>query len=187
MLDLLENIIRSFGENGKGLPLGNQTSQLFANIYLNELDQLVKRDFREYEYIRYMDDFVIIHQNKNHLHMRRRAIEKWLKENLKLELNNKTAVFKVARTKGRALDFLGYRILPNNRRLRKGAIKALTRKMNLLHSQYSSGTIGFTEIKQALASHIGHANHADSHALLTRIFNKPFRREINHAEDLHCI
>lgn len=187
MMRLLTQIIISFGNNGKGLPLGNLTSQLFANIYLNHLDQLIKRVHREVNYMRYMDDFIIVHYDKNHLHKLRRETTIFLRANLGLELNRKTAVFPVANKRGRPVDFLGYRITANKKLLRKSAIKALRRKLRLMHKRYSSGEIGFSEIKIGLASHIGHANHADSSALLHNIFNKPFKREINSEQDLYCI
>lgn len=187
MTGLLEDIVRSFGSNNKGLPLGNLTSQLFANIYLNELDQLIKRDFGEKYYIRYMDDFIIFHHDKLHLQQLRIKIEAWLAQNLQLKLNAKTSMFPVSSSKGRPVDFLGYRILKNSRRLRPAAIKSLRKKMRKLHIAYAAGNIGFPEIKQGLASHLAHANHSNSHALLAAIFDEPFKREINSAKDLYNI
>lgn len=187
MIRLLSQIITGFGCKGKGLPLGNLTSQLFANIYLNQLDQLVKRTFREANYVRYMDDFLVIHHRKRHLHEMRRAISEWLDTELNLKLNNKTAVFPVSNKAGRPVDFLGYRITSNKRLLRRSAVRALARKMSVMRKKYANGEIGFKEIRAGLASHTGHASHADSRAVMQKIFNKPFRREINTAKDLRRI
>src|SRR5690606_12018337 len=81
-LALLDSIIDSSAEPGHlrpvGLPIGNLTSQLFANIYLHELDEFVKHGLREPHYIRYMDDFCVVHHDKTHLHRVRAQIEQFL-------------------------------------------------------------------------------------------------------------
>src|SRR5699024_10452476 len=112
-----------------GLPIGNLISQLWANVYLHELDKFAKQTLRARRYIRYMDDFVIVHPDKAQLHHWHRQITAWLSASLKLELNRKTQVFPVARRHGRALDFLGYRMWAHRRRLRPDAIKRMHRRM----------------------------------------------------------
>lgn len=72
----------------KGLPIGNYSSQFFANLYLNELDQFVKRDLRCKYYIRYVDDFIILEKNSDKLKMLRNEVDKFLKQKLFLNLNN---------------------------------------------------------------------------------------------------
>lgn len=178
MLDLLSEIIGSFRADGCGLPLGNLTSQLFANIYLHALDSYLKHELAVEYYVRYMDDFVIFHHDKQHLHQLRKNIEDWLSENLHLELNAKTAVFPISSQQGRPLDFLGYRILPNRRLLRRNAIKKITKKLGRLHKAYAGGEIEFRDVKLQLASHMAHAKHADTGRLLRRILAKPFVKSI---------
>jgi retron-type reverse transcriptase len=79
----------------RGQPIGNLTSQLFANVYLNHLDQFVKHDLREKYYIRYMDDFLIIHPSKQHLQAVKTRLEKFAREQLTLDLHpRKTNVHK---------------------------------------------------------------------------------------------
>ena len=73
--------------NRKGMPLGNLTSQFFANVYLNELDQFVKHKLKTKYYIRYVDDFVILHSSKEQLENWKKEIEIFLNEKLKLELH----------------------------------------------------------------------------------------------------
>lgn len=185
MLGLLFEIIDSYeGVDGRGIPLGNLTSQIFANIYLNELDQFVKSELREHLYIRYMDDFVIFHHDKSHLQMLRVTIEQWLFESLSLQTNDKTCIFPVRSSKGRALDFLGYRITANTKKLRKRAIKQLKKKVNRLHKQYSACEIDFKQVRHSLSSHIAHASHADASGILNCIFKKRFTRTIDRADQL---
>ncbi|MDY0349066.1 MAG: reverse transcriptase/maturase family protein, partial [Tenuifilaceae bacterium] len=101
-----------------GLPIGNLTSQLWANIYLHELDIFVKQNLGIKRYVRYMDDFVIVHHDKVFLQDLLEIIAHWLWDVLRLKLNNKTQIFPVSIQHGRALDFLGYRMWTTHRRLR---------------------------------------------------------------------
>lgn len=155
-----------------GLPIGNLTSQLWANIYLHELDMFVKQHIGIHRYIRYMDDFLIIHHDKSYLHSLRRIIEAWLMENLSLRLNNKTQVFPVGINKGRALDFLGYRMWTTHRRLRKDSVKRMQKRLNKLQRQYKDGLISLTDIKNRINSWLAHANHADSYKVISKLLNQ---------------
>ncbi len=161
---LLNQIIDSV-PGPAGIPIGNLTSQLFANIYLHALDEFVKYELREIDYIRYMDDFIIIHHNKNHLREIRPQVECFLDRELKLALNDKTQVFPVARHHGRALDFLGYKIWPTHRRLRKGSVCRMRRKIALA----KKGLFAEASLKRSLASWTGHASHADTYTLQNKI------------------
>lgn len=92
---------------GKGMPLGNLTSQFFANVYLNELDQFVKHNLKAKYYIRYVDDFVILHQSKKQLEIWEKEIDNFLKNELKIELHpDKCKIYSLAN----GTQFLGYRI-----------------------------------------------------------------------------
>lgn len=161
---------------GVGIPLGNLTSQIFANIYLNELDRFAKHALKAKNFIRYMDDFVIIHHDKNKLHQWRRDIELFLHQQLRLKTNSKTQVFPISKSNGRALDFLGYRIYANHRLLRKSTVKRIKTKLKKMHYQYECSEIGFREVAQAVQSWLGHAKHADSYGLKIHLFKKPFKR-----------
>ncbi|MFA5987883.1 MAG: reverse transcriptase/maturase family protein, partial [Candidatus Paceibacterota bacterium] len=112
---LLEEIINSFNSKysnlfyQKGLPIGNLTSQLFANIYLNKLDQFVKHELKIKHYIRYTDDFVIISRDKLYLENLIEPIRSFLLDELALELHpNKIFIRKFHQ----GIDFLGYIVLP---------------------------------------------------------------------------
>ncbi len=176
-LSLLDGIIVST-PGPTGIPIGNLTSQLFANIYLHELDEYVKYDLREHFYVRYMDDFVIIHHDKQHLQRLRVAIESFLWDRLRLRTNAKTQVFPVGLVRGRALDFLGYRIWPTHRKLRKGSIKRMRHRLRRLQALYAAGRIGFAQIGPRIVSWFGHAKHADSYNLRSKVLGDAvFRRD----------
>lgn len=105
LLWLLQEIIYS-NEGEKGLPIGNYTSQMFANIYLNEVDQYIKHELHCKYYYRYMDDSVALLQTKEDAKEILTKIQTFLKEKLQLELNNKTQIFKSKQ----GVNFCGYKI-----------------------------------------------------------------------------
>lgn len=107
-IKLLEEVIQSFhteNTRGKGLPLGNLTSQLFVNIYMNEFDQFVKRELKAKYYIRYADDFVILNEDKKYLQNLLLKIADFLKNKLNLSLNCKKVSIE---TLASGVDFLGW-------------------------------------------------------------------------------
>ena len=109
-----------------GMPLGNQTSQTFANIYLNELDQYVKHVLKVKFYIRYVDDFVILHEDKDVLEAYKAQIESFLAQRLKLRLHpNKCKIIKLER----GVTFLGFRIFRYHRLPRKGNLWSMKTKV----------------------------------------------------------
>ncbi len=122
----------------KGIPIGNLTSQLFANVYLHELDVFVKHDLKERYYVRYMDDFVVFRNDKKQLHQIRKSISVFLETKLMLRLNGKTQVFPVKR---RGVDFLGYRSWPTHRLLRKPSRVRIERKLRAFEVGYKKGSV----------------------------------------------
>ena len=120
---LIEKIIKSFPQ---GLPLGNVTSQLFANIYLNELDQFIKHKLKEKRYIRYCDDFVILGDDPLYLLKLSEEINSFLADNLKLSLHPDKIIIRQYR---QGIDFLGYVVLPYHRVLRTRTKKRLLRRV----------------------------------------------------------
>lgn len=176
--DLLFYIIDSSPADapGVGIPLGNLTSQIFANIYLNELDRFVKITLQAENYARYMDDVVIISNDKAQLHAWREQIELFLMDELKLKTNSKTQVFPIAKNNGRALDFLGYRIYQSHRLLRKSSVKRIKSKLKKFHKEYREGTVGEKEITQSITSWIAHAKHADTFGLRSQLLKSAFKK-----------
>lgn len=123
MLQLCTVIIESNeGETdtpGKGIPIGNVTSQLFANVYLNELDQFVKHSLRFRRYVRYMDDFILLSADKAELHEARQKIEAFLSKELLLTLHPKKVQVIPVRS---GVEYLGYRIFPQYRKLKRATV-----------------------------------------------------------------
>src|SRR5699024_6122744 len=152
-----------------GLPIGNLTSQLWANVYLHELDKLAKRRLGIKRYIRYMDDFVVIHHDRAYLHGLRLMIEDWLQQTLKLRLNNKTQVFPVSLHHGRALDFLGYRIWPTHRRLRNDSVKRMAKVLRQMQRAYSAGRVDREDVYQRIQSWLAHASYADTYRIRSKL------------------
>jgi retron-type reverse transcriptase len=161
---------------GVGIPLGNLTSQIFANIYLNELDRFAKHTLNVKNYVRYMDDFIIIYQDKRQVHEWRKQIEQFLNFNLRLKTNSKTQVFPISTANGRSLDFLGYRIYSGHRLLRKSSVKRIKTKLKKFHTDYYNGETNISEINQSIQSWIGHAKHANTFKLRSTLFNQAFKR-----------
>lgn len=180
-LALIDQILESANQihptPGVGLPIGNLVSQLSANIYLHELDEFVKHELRERHYIRYMDDFVIAHHDKAHLHAARDRIDRFLAERLRLRTNAKTQVYPVGILRGRALDYLGYQIWPTHRRMRRGSIVRITRTMRRLQRLYSRHQVGLDRVRASVVSWLAHAAHASTHGLCRRLLAAfPFTR-----------
>ncbi len=108
------------------MPLGNLTSQFFANVYLNELDQFVKHKLNAKHYIRYVDDFIILHKSKEQLESWFAEIAIFLKEKLKLELHpDKSKIINLSK----GIDFVGFRNFYNYKLLRKRNITNMERKI----------------------------------------------------------
>ncbi|MBU4308654.1 MAG: reverse transcriptase/maturase family protein [Nanoarchaeota archaeon] len=119
----------------KGMPLGNLTSQFFANIYLNELDQFVKHKMKVKFYVRYVDDFIIFSKSEKQLKVWKKETEIFLREKLKLELHpDKSRIINLSR----GVDFVGFRIFYHYKLLRKRNIKNMQRKINLFEDKESS-------------------------------------------------
>ncbi len=157
ILRLLGIIIESFnteGKNGVGLPLGNLTSQLLVNVYMNEFDQFVKHALKVKNYIRYADDFIFISSEKRELKLLLVRINSFLGEELKLSLHPNKVFIKTI-TSG--VDFLGWVHFPNHRVLRtatkKRMFKRLSKNANL----------------ESIASYRGMLSHGNTYLLQKQI------------------
>lgn len=117
-------------DDSKGIPLGNLTSQFFANVYLNELDQFAKHKLKSKYYIRYVDDFILLHSSKEQLREWKKEIIIFLNEKLKLELHpDKSKIINLSR----GIDFVGFRNFYYYRLLRKRNIMNIQRKIDDFH------------------------------------------------------
>jgi RNA-directed DNA polymerase len=166
---LIEKIIRSFAvRKNKGIPLGNLTSQLFSNIYLNELDQFVKRELRERHYIRYADDFAIVGENPAHLENIAGLIEKFLKEKLDLEIHPQKIIIKKW---SQGIDFLGYVALPHYTTLRTKTKRRIFKKIKLNEEKLKQGFIIKESFDQSLQSYYGILTHCSGYKLKLKLIN----------------
>ena len=123
LLNLLQKIIQSFPT---GLPLGNLTSQLLASVYLNELDQFIKQDLKAKFYIRYADDFVLLHHDRNELLVWLPKVQTFLQTHLKLNLHPNKVFIK---TLASGVDFLGWIHFPDHRVLRTVTKKRMLKRL----------------------------------------------------------
>ncbi len=164
ILGLLSEVLNSFNSEvgeGKGIPLGNLTSQVFANIYMNELDQFIKHKLRVKYYLRYADDFVLLGSSKKELENRILPISKFLEEELKLELHPNKIIFRKLEW---GIDFLGYVILPHYILPRTKTKKRVFEKLKI--------KINDENFNQSLQSYLGYFSHAKSFKLTQKLKNQ---------------
>lgn len=139
----VEKLVREQPNNTcKGLTLGNQSSQWFALLYLNGIDRLIKEKLRVKGYVRYMDDMILIHRDKEFLRRCKKEIESYCTNNLKLSLNDKTQIGKASL----GIDFLGYRhvLTPSGkviRKLRKSSKIRMKKHLRTLQKLVSKGLV----------------------------------------------
>jgi len=157
---LLKKIIKSFPT---GLPLGNITSQLFANIYLNELDKFIKHKLKIKYYIRYCDDFIILSHDKLFLQNLIPVIDIFLENNLKLSLHpNKIIIGKYHK----GIDFLGYVSSPFYRTLRTKTKKRIFRNLSHKRIFLQKGIIAKENLYQTIQAYLGVLKHCNSYKII---------------------
>ncbi len=162
-----EKILNDGGS--RGIPIGNFTSQYFANIYLNELDHYVKEKLRVKYYIRYMDDFVMLVPTKDDAKRLLGLVSEFLWNNLELELNAKSRYF----SNKCGIDFCGYRIYETHILLRKRFKKKVKKKFKIWQHLIEEDKFLHTKFWLSVNSFKGHASHANSYN-----FVKKFDRDI---------
>ena len=165
LLWLTNVILFSNGEN-KGLPIGNYTSQCFANIYLNELDQYAKCQLKIKYWFRYMDDAVAIVETKQDAIKKLAIIKEFLKQKLGLELNKKTQIFKSKQ----GVNFCGYKINEYRLKIRDKGKRKLKKKVKKLKYKIRIGEITSKEAKKYLAGHLGYIKIANTKNLENKLF-----------------
>ena len=152
----------------RGMPIGNLTSQMFANIYLNELDQFCKHILHIRYYIRYMDDIIILWPDKEELHGIRDEIERFLKESLHLELNKKTCI----RPAHLPVTFVGAQITAKRIRMRKSTRFRMFRRMKFIRRMFEAGRITFEKVNNTMQSYFGLIEHFTAGNLLRKIIDE---------------
>jgi RNA-directed DNA polymerase len=162
-LSLLEKIINSFDTKDNvnvGIPLGNLTSQLLVNIYMNEFDQFVKRKLKAKYYIRYADDFIIFHEDKLYLEELIPKLSEFLETELKLSLHPKKVFIK---TLASGVDFLGWINFTHYRIPRTSTKRRMLKRLQE------------NESKETLASCLGLLGHGNTHKLIQKIRSRSLR------------
>jgi retron-type reverse transcriptase len=164
-LKLIKHIIDSSTSN-PGLPIGNLFSQLAANIYLNVLDQFIKHELRNRFYLRYMDNFIIIHHDKKYLQNVKNKIEAFLDNRLHLQFNHKLTLIDKA---ANGIEFVGYIVYVDHVKIKKASIKRMKKRLRVLQVMYREGRISLPEIRQRIQSWLGHCCHADAKKITEKI------------------
>jgi RNA-directed DNA polymerase len=150
----------------RGLPIGNLTSQFWANVYLHELDMFVKHQLRCPAYLRYMDDVALFADDKAQLHEWKAAMQDFVTGHLRLLLHpSKSVVFPVRV----GIDFCGFRIYPTHRRLRRSSVRRFVHRFRRQREAYRRGAITLQEMTTSVQSWIAHAAHGDTWRLRRRL------------------
>lgn len=153
-------------ERRRGLPIGNLTSQFFANIYLNGLDHFVKEQLRATKYLRYVDDFALFADDRNFLADARLAIEDYL-AGLRLKIHPiKSQLFETYI----GANFVGFRVFLDYIRVRRDNLRRARYRLRRLQKGYTSGCVSFQQLNQSMQSWIAHLKHGDTWRLRQDIF-----------------
>lgn len=149
VLDLFDRILASYETApGRGLPIGNLTSQHFANFYLAPLDRFVKERLQRRCYVRYMDDFVVWGETAAELREVLRQVEDFLTAELKLELKSNVMLNRTER----GMDFLGYRIFPDDLRLARRSKRRFASKFRAYEREHEEGVWTELELQQRMTA-----------------------------------
>ena len=174
-------------EAGVGMPIGNLTSQMFANLYLNEADQYTKHALKAKKYIRYMDDMVIVSNDKAYLRDCWQAMDDFLASHLKLQLNRKSTILKASS----GIDFCGHRVWRDHIKLRKKATLKMKHRLRWLKRAYARGEVDVQTVTASLTSYLGLLSHCDSYELRKSILKDlvlvRHREEVRgYEESIYC-
>jgi retron-type reverse transcriptase len=165
VMGIIESVVTSFhtdGNPGKGMPIGNITSQIFTNIYLNELDHFVKHELRVRFYGRFSDDFVLVSSRRSDILECRARIAEFLSARLRLSLHpHKVSL----RPFHQGIDFLGYVLLPHHRHVRSSTRRRMLRRLESKAFGTFSGEAPGQALAQSLASYLGMLGHANTFEL----------------------
>lgn len=166
---LLDMIIDSSPEGDVGIPLGNVTSQDFANIYLNEVDQYVKRFLGVKWYVRYMDDMIAVVPTREEAKELKNKIVLFLRERLNLSENpKKSQIFPLKN----GVNAYGFKIRTTHRLVRDQSKRAMKRRIKAMDRKLKARIIRKQDVQQAVNSWLGHARHSNSYNLAKKIFGK---------------
>ncbi|MBF0263273.1 MAG: group II intron reverse transcriptase domain-containing protein [Magnetococcales bacterium] len=170
VLDLLARIIThpvSGHASGKGIPIGNLTSQHFANLYLGKMDHFLKEHLRVSGYLRYMDDFLCLGPNLSFLHGVHHEVRSFLATHLALNLKEEITLLSPV---NEGIPFLGFRIYPETIRLQRRGLSRFRRNTQARESAFRQGIINEQLLSRSVGSMIGYMVHADTLAMRRQWF-----------------
>lgn len=184
VMRLIKIILANYNtkEKGKGMPLGNLTSQFFANVYLNELDQFVKHKLKAKYYLRYVDDFVILNRSREQLEIYKEKINRFLRKTLGLQLHpEKSKIVPL----DNGTTFLGLRIFAYHKMLRKRNLRKFARKCAQLYMEYVRGLISYDKVYDFFEGWFAWSKHANTYRFrrsISKSFEEKFKHEISTKE-----
>lgn len=164
---LIDTIIDGGGDGETGIPIGSLTSQLFANIYLDVFDHYVTDELGHGQYIRYMDDFLLFHNDKKELKNIRDVIEEYLFKKLQLRLNHRTQVFPLSH----GVDFCGYRTFRTHTLPRKRNVKRAKSRLKKLADKVNNGDEKLATMRSVVMSFLGYMKHCKGHETTRSVLN----------------
>lgn len=153
----------------QGLPIGNLTSQLFANVYMNELDQFIKHQLRVRHYARYTDDFVVVSTDEEYLKNLIDPIQTFLHNKLRLKIHPKKISICPCH---RGIDYLGHIAFPHYRLLRNKTKRRIFRKLKERIIAHRNGIISEDSLSQSLQSYLGVLSHINAYRLTQDLKNQ---------------
>lgn len=151
-----------------GIPIGNYTSQFFANIYLNELDQYVKRILKIKYYVRYMDDFILLAKTKKDCVYLKKNISNFLEQTLHLKLNEKSKYY----PHKMGVNFCGYRIFTTHLLLRNNSKKKIKNNVRIWNKKYRQNKLNISQTLQSIHAWLGHSSHCNSYHLQKKMLQQ---------------
>ncbi len=159
---------------GRGLPIGNLSSQFFANVYLDALDQFVKHRLKAPRYLRYVDDFILVHESREQLVAWKAEIEGFLRDTLRLELKADVKLKPLAS----GVDFLGYHAFSTHTLIRRRVVGHAVEKLSAWGRRHVRGQVAHATpeqhrlVRSVLASYLGHFSHGNARRLTERLYHR---------------
>ena len=150
-----------------GIPIGNYTSQFFANIYLNELDKYIKEELKVKYYVRYMDDFICLLESKEECKIVKEKISIYLKEKLHLELNTKSRYY----PNRMGINFCGYRIYNSYRLLRNRSKNKIKKNIKIWNRLYRLDKLDIKKVELSFNSFKAHLIHSNCYRFINKMYN----------------
>lgn len=167
LLSLLYQLVYQTGDQ-VGIPIGNYTSQYFANIYLNEMDYYIKKTFNIKYYVRYMDDFILFVSNKEECRVILKELSTYLKETLHLQLNRKSNYY----PSKMGIPFCGYHIFETHRLLIKKCKVKIKQQIRIWNHNYCKNVLSVDDVVLSWNSWIAHSSHCNSYKLQQKMYNR---------------